>query len=225
MCQLKKFKRAEKIFVESQPGASLYVVMTGRVKIYGTSYQGRSKTFAFLEPGDFFGEMSLIDDEVRSASASALEDAILIMLKADDYRKLMISRPQIAMSVLHTLAHRLRRANKEIEALSFNNVLGRIAQILIELSERYGKKTDEGIRIEMPLSHRELARWQGRPGKSSAVLSRVLKNWVCPNFRQQIHHHRPRQTQKLGLLNHLLFHSISFRKMIEIIRRPGSSPG
>jgi signal-transduction protein with cAMP-binding, CBS, and nucleotidyltransferase domain len=70
LCQLVRFHRAETIFSEAQPGGSLYVVMSGRVKIFGSSTQGRSKTFAYLEPGDFFGEMSLLDDEARSASAS-----------------------------------------------------------------------------------------------------------------------------------------------------------
>lgn len=174
LCQLVRFRRAERIFTESQPGACLYVVMSGRVKIFGSSSQGRAKTFAYLEPGDFFGEMSLIDDEVRSASAAALEDSVLIMLKSEDYRKLMLSRPAIALSVLKTLSSRLRRANKEIEALSFNNVLGRIAQILLDLADRYGKKTDDGIRIEMELSHKELAEMAGT---AREVISRVISRF------------------------------------------------
>lgn len=174
MCQIVRFKRAERIFTEKQPGGSLYVVMGGRVKIFGSSSQGRMKTFAYLEPGDFFGEMSLIDEEVRSASASALDDSILIMLKADDYRKLMISRPHIALSVLKTMANRLRRANREIEALSFNNVLGRIAQILIDLSDRYGKQTEGGIVIDMSLSHKELAEMAGT---AREVISRVISRF------------------------------------------------
>jgi len=173
-CQLSRFRRAERIFSESQPGASLYVVMEGRVKIFGSSSQGRSKTFAYLEPGDFFGEMSLIDEEARSASASALEDSVLIMLKSEDFRKLVLSRPSIALTMLHTLSSRLRRANREIEALSFNNVLGRIAQILLDLGERYGKKTDEGIRIDMPLSHKELAEMAGT---AREVISRVISRF------------------------------------------------
>ncbi len=174
MCQLVRFRRAERIFTASQPGACLYVVMAGRVKIFGSSAQGRSKTFAYLEPGDIFGEMSLIDEEARSASASALEDSVLIMLKSDEYRKLMLSRPTIALAVLKTMTLRLRKANKEIEGLSFNNVLGRIAQILIDLGERYGKKTDEGIRIDMALSHKELAEMAGT---AREVISRVISRF------------------------------------------------
>jgi CRP-like cAMP-binding protein len=174
MCQLVRYRRAEPVFTEKQPGLSLYVVMSGRVKIFGTSTQGRSKTFAYLEPGDFFGEMSLIDDEARSASATALEDSVLIMLKAEDYRKLILSRPALAISMVKILSARLRRANREIEALSFNNVLGRIAQILLDLSERYGEKTDEGIRINMALSHKELAEMAGT---AREVISRVISRF------------------------------------------------
>lgn len=182
MCQIVRYRRAERIFTAAQPGGSLYVVMSGRVKIFGSSAQGRSKTFAYLEPGDFFGEMSLIDDEVRSASASALDDSVLIMLKGEDYRKLVMSRPVIALTVMRTLAGRLRRANREIEALSFNNVLGRIAQILLDLADRYGKPTSEGIRIEMALSHKELAEMAGT---AREVISRVISRFRrigCVNF-------------------------------------------
>lgn len=174
MCQLVRYRRAESIFAESQPGASLYVVMSGRVKIFGSSTQGRSKTFAYLEPGDFFGEMSLIEDDVRSASASALDDTVLIMLRAEDYRKLMLSRPTIALAVLKTMAARLRRANREIEALSFNNVLGRIAQILMDLADRYGKKAEAGVLIDMPISHKELAEMAGT---AREVISRVVSRF------------------------------------------------
>jgi len=174
MCQLVKYQRAEKIFEESQPGGTLYVVMSGRIKIYGTSQQGRSKTFAYLEPGDFFGEMSLIDEEVRSASASALTDSVLITLKREDFRKLLLSRPEMALALMRTLSSRLRRANKEIEGLSFNNVLGRIAQILLDLAERYGKNSDDGVRIEMDLSHKELAEMAGT---AREVISRVLSRF------------------------------------------------
>jgi CRP-like cAMP-binding protein len=174
MCQLVRYRRAEKIFEEKEKGGCLYVVMSGRVKIYGSSNQGRSKTFAYLEPADFFGEMSLIDEELRSASASALDDSILIMLKREDFRKLMMSSPTITMAVLRTLSSRLRRANREIEALSFNNVLGRIAQILLDLAERYGKNTDEGVRIDMELSHKELAEMAGT---AREVISRVISRF------------------------------------------------
>jgi CRP-like cAMP-binding protein len=76
--------------------------------------------------------------------------------------------------MLRTLSGRLRRANREIEALSFNNVLGRIAQILLDLGERYGKKTDEGIRIDMSLSHKELAEMAGT---AREVISRVISRF------------------------------------------------
>lgn len=173
-CQLVRYRRAEQIFSQAQPGGCLYVVMSGRVKIYGSSPQGRSKTFAYLEPGDFFGEMSLIDDDVRSASAAALDDSVLIMLKGEDYRRLVVSRPSLALSVLKTLSLRLRKANKEIEALSFNNVLGRIAQILLDLADRYGKKAEGGVRIEMALSHKELAEMAGT---AREVISRVISRF------------------------------------------------
>ncbi|MFN0116818.1 MAG: Crp/Fnr family transcriptional regulator [Elusimicrobiota bacterium] len=181
-CELVRFKRAEVIFTESQPGACLYVVMQGRVKIFGSSSQGRSKTFAYLEPGDFFGEMSLIDDEVRSASASSLDDTVLIMLKSDEFRKLILSRPSISLGMLKTMSGRLRRANKEVEALSFNNVLGRIAQILLDLAERYGKPSSEGIQINMTLSHKELAEMAGT---AREVISRVISRFKrigCVSF-------------------------------------------
>ena len=173
-CQLIQLKRGEPIFRKFQPGGFLYVVMSGRVKIYGSSTQGRAKTLAYLEPGDFFGEMSLLEDEARSASATALEDSVLICLKSEDYRKLVYSKPAASRALIKVLSERLKRANKEIEALSFNNVYGRIAMLLLDLAERYGVDSPDGRRIEIAFSHRELAEMAGT---AREVISRVMSRF------------------------------------------------
>ena len=150
------------------------MVMSGRVKIYGSSTQGRAKTLAYLEPGDFFGEMSLLQDETRSASASAIEDSILICLKSEDYRRLVFSKAAASRALIKVLFERLRRANKEIEALSFNNVYGRIAQLLLDLSDRYGVDLPEGRKIDIAFSHKELAEMAGT---AREVISRVISRF------------------------------------------------
>ena len=99
MCQLTRFRRAERIFTEAQPGACLYVVMSGRVKIFGSSTQGRSKTFAYLEPGDFFGEIALIANIPRTATVRAIEDCHLLVIGENDFWSILSENLGLAMFI------------------------------------------------------------------------------------------------------------------------------
>src|SRR5206468_4270715 len=104
----------------------------------------KRKTFAYLQPGDFFGEMGLLEGKPRSAAAEASDYTKLLIIEEPAFRKLLISDPQLTLFLLRTVSQRLRKANEEIEALLFRNVLGRVAKTLNELGRR-GQKQREGI--------------------------------------------------------------------------------
>src|SRR6185295_14451782 len=120
------FRRGERIFSEASSGECLYVLVSGRVKIYAST-GSKTKTFALLDPGDFFGEMALLGQPTRSASARAILDTELLVLERKDFHKFLRDDSSLALTVLRTLCERLRRADKEIEMLSFQNVIGRTA--------------------------------------------------------------------------------------------------
>jgi CRP-like cAMP-binding protein len=175
IAKIRETKKNETIFSKAAVGDTLYVVMRGRVKIFGVSSTGKAKTFAFLEPGDFFGEMALLEKGDRSASAKAVMPSALMTIHRRDFQNLLRRRPGMALAILHTLCRRLRRADREIEALSFNNVLGRLARILVDLSDRYGRKAGQGrVAIQMQLSHQDLAEMAGT---AREMVTRILNRF------------------------------------------------
>lgn len=174
IAKVRKVARDESIFVKSSAGDSLYVVVDGRVKIFGMSESGKTKTFAYLDERDFFGEMGLMDAGTRSAGAKAVKDSTLLTVSREDFRALVRRNADFALRIIQTLSERLRIADREIESLSFNNVLGRVAGILLDLSDRYGVVTPEGKRIEMDFSHQDLA---DMAGTAREMVTRVLNRF------------------------------------------------
>jgi len=168
--KFRHFLRGEPIFSKDSLGECLYVLVSGRVKIY-SSVGGRSKTLALFEPGDFFGEMALLGEPIRSASARAILDSELLFLQKKDFQKFLKDDSLLTLTVLKTLCERLRKADKEIEMLSFQNVIGRTAITLCDLKNKYGKQAGEGVIINADITQQELA---DLIGTAREIVSRVL---------------------------------------------------
>lgn len=166
-------RAGETIFSEHAAGDKLFIVVSGRVKIF-SSVSKRNKTLAYLERGEFFGEMSLLDNELRSASAAAIEESELLVISKREFRALLERYPGISFQIMRTLSRRLRQADREIESLAFGRVLGRVAAALIGLSKKYGEKTPDGLCIKMPLNHRDIAEIAGT---GREMVSRILNRF------------------------------------------------
>lgn len=178
-------KKGVEIFSASTSGNMLYIVTSGRIKIYTSSPSGKTKILDHLERGDFFGEMSLLDKETRSASACAVVDSELITIHRKDFQKLLKNQPELALSFLRVLCNRLRRADREIEALTFQNVLGRIAIILLDFAERYGKQTPEGICLDTDFTHLDLAQLAGTAREMITRIITRFKKTGCITADEQ----------------------------------------
>lgn len=132
------YPRNSVIVFEDDPGDALFVVAGGQVKVVLIGEDGREVILAVLGPGDFFGELALIDDEPRSAHVMAMEDARLLVLRRDDFQRELEAHPRIALGLLRALSRRLRRADDKIGALVMLDVYARVARVLSEL-------TDDGL--------------------------------------------------------------------------------
>lgn len=167
------YRRGEQIFSEDSAGECLYVLVNGRVKIY-TQTANRAKTFALLDPGDFFGEMALLGEATRSASARAILDSELLILERKDFHQFIKSEPGLSLTILQTLCDRMRKADYQIEMLAFQNVIGRSAITLLELESKYGKPVSGGSLIDADISQQELA---DLVGTAREVISRVISRF------------------------------------------------
>lgn len=115
-----------------------YVLLEGEAKVAVTGPDGREAVLALLVEGDFFGEMSLLDGEVRSASVRTSTEARLLHIRREAFVNLLREYPDIAIGMLAELSMRLRQANRRIEALALMPVNGRVAAALLQIAETHG---------------------------------------------------------------------------------------
>jgi len=155
------------ILFEDDPGDALYVVLTGEVKVVLIGEDGREVILSILRSGDFFGEMSLIDDQPRSAHVIATEASNLMVLRRDEFRDCLEQAPRIALGLLQALSRRLRRADDKIGGLVLLDVTGRVARVLLELADEH-----DGEHVPRKITHHMLAQMIG---SSRETVSRTLR--------------------------------------------------
>ena len=172
--------RGEILFHEGDPGDRLYVIVEGKVKLGRASGDGRENLLAVLGPGEMFGELSLFDPGPRNATATAVADTTLIGLGSDDLGSWLDGRPDVSRQLLSALARRLRRTNEALADLVFSDVPGRVAKALLDLSERFGRPTDDGLRVAHDLTQEELAQLVGasRETVNKALADFASRGWL-----------------------------------------------
>ncbi|MFA6341546.1 MAG: Crp/Fnr family transcriptional regulator [Fibrobacteraceae bacterium] len=133
------FARDETIILEKDESTqALFLIASGEVKVFMTGVDGRETILALLERGDFFGEMSLIDGEPRSATVKAVTSAKLLIIRREHFLDLLKSTPELCMGLLVEMSKRLRKSNRQIGSLSTMSVYGRVAGTLLSLVEERG---------------------------------------------------------------------------------------
>jgi len=177
----KGYPRGNVIVFEDDPGDAFFVVRQGRVKVVLIAPDGREVILGLLGVGEHFGELALIDDQPRSAHVVAMEDAQLLVLRREDFRRRVEENPAVAWALLQELSRRLRRADEKIGALVLLDVPGRIAHLLIEAAVEAG-----GPFIEKPLTHQTIAHLIGasRETVSRALREFVQQGWIATERRR-----------------------------------------
>ena len=160
------------IFIENEEGYKLYIILKGSVKVVKIFDSGEEIILAVLHKGDFFGDMSLLDGNPRSATVISNEDTILLIINRNNFEKVIEKYPQIALKLLKELTLRLRRADELIGNLAFMKVTGRVAGVLLKLAEEHGRETKEGILIKSRPTHQTIA---SMVGSTRETVTRVLK--------------------------------------------------
>jgi CRP-like cAMP-binding protein len=128
------YAREEVIYLRGDAGTAFYVIGSGRVKIALTSPDGKELILRRLSPGEFHGELALLDDEPRSADAIATEPSVLLVLQRDAFRQFLAEHPAVATKLLATVSQYLRRNAELIQDATFLDVPARLARILLELA-------------------------------------------------------------------------------------------
>lgn len=178
------FVRDETVVLEGDDSVqALYLIASGSVQVYMTGVDGRETILSFLERGDFFGEMSLIDGEPRSASVRTVTDAQLLIIHRESFLTLIRQSPEIAMGLLSELSKRLRKANRQIGSLSTMSVSGRVAGTLLNLMQERGVRihTDNGKMVTVIHNRPTQQQLADMSGTTRETVSRICSLLVKTN--------------------------------------------
>ena len=167
----KHFENGNYIFLEDSEGEQCFFVLEGSVKVTRLSKDGREVILAMLNEGDFFGEMSLLDGESRSANVIALEKTKVLTLDRNDFIAVVNDYPQIAVQLLKELARRLRKSDRQIASLSLSDAEKRIALCIIRFADEQGVIQNGKVSIPKTPIQQDIA---NMAGTSRETVSRAL---------------------------------------------------
>ena len=178
----KHYDSGQTILLEASEGEQCFFVTEGSVKITRLSKKGREVILAILSDGDFFGEMSLLDGEFRSANVVALEDTEVLTLNRNDFLLVLKNYPQIAIRLLKEMAHRLRKSDRQIASLSLSDAEKRIAMCILRIADEKGVIKKGQVSIPKIPIQQDIANMSGT---SRETVSRALKLLVKEGFVQR----------------------------------------
>jgi len=165
----RSFPRGTTIMAAGDATDSLYIVISGRLKVMMSDDEGREVILSMLGPDEYFGEMGLIDDNTRSASVISVEPCELLVLAKRDFRKCLSENFEMALTVMRGLVKRLREADRKIGSLALMDVYGRVARLLLEMSEMI----DGQHVVTKKVAKQDIAKMIGA---SREMVSRVMKD-------------------------------------------------
>ena len=182
-------QKGEVIYAMDDKVDSLFVVHSGRVKIYRLSDSGKEQVIRVLRVGDFLGELALFNHSPMSDYAEALEESSMCVIDGTAFKALMNKYPSIAFKILEELSQRLERTEQLLEDISLHSVERRLAQALLDLSMG-------GVEIELEMSKRD---WASQIGMTGETLSRKLTSFQDLGFIEQIGQRRILIKDRVGL--------------------------
>jgi CRP/FNR family transcriptional regulator len=152
----KSYRKGEIIFTEGGPADTIYLIRSGRVLLYKISEDGREISLDILQEDDIFGENTIFDDVRHTMNARALEETFICTCARGDLPRLLES-PMVALKIIQALGEKLNNYTEQMANLAFCDVKGRVLNTLARLAREHGQSTPEGIKIDIPLNHQDVA--------------------------------------------------------------------
>lgn len=167
-------KKNEVIFHENDPGSVLFILKSGAVKISVCDRNGREDILKIIYPGEFFGDMSLLDGKHRSATVSAMEKSVSLIVQREHFLLLVNKHPNLVMNMLATMSRRLRKTDEKIASLRFADSYGKVAKVILDLAEEHGTRTDGKIIVDLNLNRQAFA---DHAGITRETATRILNEF------------------------------------------------
>jgi CRP-like cAMP-binding protein len=170
----KQVSARDELCHKDDPGNQLFVIVEGMLKAQATSATGEDVVFSIMGPGDMIGELALFVGGKRTANVVAIDDARLMSIDRRDLFPFLRRHPDAAIKLLEVLALRVQHLTSVMEDTTFLNLPQRLGKRLLDLAGRYGKRTENGVRIEMKINQSELGELVATTRES---INKQLRAW------------------------------------------------
>jgi CRP/FNR family cyclic AMP-dependent transcriptional regulator len=172
----RSFPKNTVVIHENDPADSLFIIETGKVKVYCSDKNGKEFIMNTQAEGDYFGELALLDDSTRSASVRTVEKSSFCIIFKDNFNRVLDEHPNIARKMIRNLAARVRKLTADVKSLALQDVYGRVANVLMDLAEERGDGT---LYIPEKLTQQDIA---DRVGASREMVARILKDLTIGDY-------------------------------------------
>lgn len=174
--RMTRYAAGQLIFSTGDASDALYVLLSGRVRVYRTTSDGEEITIATLSAGDILGEMAVLDGRGRSADAQAIDDVDAARISSSSFFAFISDNPDVAITLMTVLTRRLRDTLEQVETIAFQGLEERVARLLLKLVQTHGAPTPDGVRIDLRLSHRDLGLFIATSRESVGKQLRAFKD-------------------------------------------------
>jgi CRP/FNR family transcriptional regulator len=193
VCHPRRFGAGEVIFREGDESNTCYIVRSGHARAVREHADGRQIALATFGPGDIFGELAMFDDERRSATIEAIDPLEVLAILGPDMRRLMLRRPQLAVSLAVSLSRRLRTTNERLASQSFQTVQSRVASVIANLVDQAVAEGANAVDVPITATQADLAMLAGSSRESaSRFLATLERAGVISQGRGRLTVHDPR---------------------------------
>jgi CRP-like cAMP-binding protein len=181
----RKFEAKELIYLPNDHGDSALLLASGRVKMYHVTTEGKQSVLAFIDPGELFGEMAVLDAGDREEFAEAMEPSSIILIPGAEIQRVMAEQPVVSIEMTKLIGLRRRRIERRIKSLLYRSPRERMVCLLLELAERYGERSGEGLLLNVRLSHQEMSNVIGTTREMVTVMLGELRSQRMIDIRRR----------------------------------------
>ena len=183
LTEKKRYPAGTTIFFQDDPADALYILLSGSVKVFQTSEDGKDRILRILKPGNAFGELAMIEGKARFVSVQTLEDSEALRLARKDLIAFGDKHTWVLWTLLSAFAERIRRKNEDVLDVAFRDVPYRLLHALSELVEQHGESGPDGVRITTPMSSGDLA---SIIGSNSETVTRLLDRFETDGLVKRV---------------------------------------
>ncbi len=172
----RRVERNRTVFAEGDPGEGFHFIRSGKVKVFKSSEDGKEHILNILGPGDVFAEVLLFNEAPYPASATAIEDSVIGVIRNRDLEAMLVDYPKIAVRIIRVMSKKLQYIQSRIKLLALSDSQAKVAQALDYLTERYGRQTERGWEVALEINRQDLANMAGTTRETVSRVFRTLKD-------------------------------------------------